>query len=168
MGSTQDVNSTRQHHFVILIMHFIQTLGVAIMAIAATSANPLPEAEAEPNSILPSLWCKKWDSGKNCCMDDDKPGCTSYSMGSKKCMKHKDHYWCNSWDSGKGCCVDKGKEGCSAWNYDEKKCEKTKEKWWCNSWDYGKKCCNDKEDNKKNCVKYDYWKKECKEKKKDH
>ena len=53
-------------------MHFIKTLGIAVMAIATASANPLPEAEAEPTLILPSLWCKKWDSYKGCCVDDDK------------------------------------------------------------------------------------------------
>lgn len=124
-------------------MHFINTLGVAIMAIAATSANPLPEAEAEPTLILPTVWCKKWDSYKGCCVDDDKPGCTIYLLN--KCITYKKNWWCNSYNYGKGCCDDKekDKEGCVKYDYKGEKCEEHKKEGFCDKWDWFGFYCKD-------------------------
>jgi hypothetical protein len=140
-------------------MHFIKALGVAIMAIAATSANPLPEAEAEPTLTLPSLWCKKWDSSKSCCVDDDKLGCDLYSVFFKKCLNYKKNYWCNTWDHGKGCCKDSDKPGCVDYDWPKQTCKNIKLDYFCKDWDHLGFFCKDS--GKEGCSVWDYALKKC-------
>jgi len=145
-------------------MHLIRTLGIAIMAIAATSANPLPEAEpeaiAEPSLISPSLWCKNWDTTKKCCVDQgDKLGCTIYNIASKKCMLHKPNWWCNAWDTGKKCCRDPDKAGCVVWDSKKGKCWDFRKEYFCKNWDLLGLFCKD--GGLEGCTLFDYALKRC-------
>ncbi|KAI7722928.1 hypothetical protein KC353_g30 [Hortaea werneckii] len=62
--------------------YFVQVLGVAITATVAASATPIAGHSRSTMS-----WCNKWDSGKGCCVDPSKLGCTKWSSKDISCQE---------------------------------------------------------------------------------